>query len=345
MIKVAVIGSTGYAGATLVSILLKIKEVEIVYLASHSYVGKSFSDVYPAFKNVCDITLQEDDILKASKISDVVFLGLPAELSSKMVTNEVLENAIIIDLGADFRLKDKEDYKTWYNFEHSNTHLLQKAVYGLCEINRKDIKNARLIANPGCYTTCSILTLYPLVKENLIDINTIVIDAKSGVSGAGRSEKIASLYAECNENLKAYGVTNHRHTPEIEEQLSLAANEKLTLQFTPHLIPMNRGILASIYAKLKIGVSQEDVKNAYEKYYKNEKYIRLVSHLPETKFVKGTNFVDISFKIDKRTNNIVCFGALDNLMKGAATQAVQNMLIAYDLENTYCLNSLSSAVI
>ena len=208
-----------------------------------------------------------------------------------------------------------------------------EAVYGLCEINREQIKSARLLANPGCYTTCSILTIYPLVKEGLIDPDTIIIDAKSGTSGAGRSAKVQNLYCEVNENIKAYGVASHRHTPEIEEQLGYAAGKPLVLNFTPHLVPMNRGILVTAYASLVEGATDKEIRAAYEKYYKEEKFVRVLESgvCPETRFVEGSNYVDVNFKTDPRTGRVIMMGATDNLVKGAAGQAVQNMNLMFGL--------------
>lgn len=333
MVKAAILGATGYAGAELVHILSGHPDTELVYLASHSYAGKKFSDIYPGMKGVCDQELREDDIKKATENADVIFLSLPAGLASGIVTDEILEKSAVIDLGADFRLHDKETYETWYKTEHHSPYLLEKAVYGLPEIHREAIKGKRLIANPGCYTTCSIMTLYPLVKAGLVKTDGIVIDAKSGTSGAGRGEKLGSLFCEVNESIKAYGVTTHRHTPEIEQELSEAAGKNIVLQFTPHLVPMNRGILSVCYAKLEKDVTEEDVRNAYS-VYEGEPFVRLLDTLPETRYVKGTNLVDISWRIDKRTGNIIAMGAIDNLVKGAAGQAVQNMNIVFGLEET-----------
>lgn len=333
MVKAAILGATGYAGAELIHILSGHPDTELVYLASHSYAGKKFSDIYPGMKGVCDQELREDDIKKAAENADVIFLSLPAGLASGIVTDEILEKSAVIDLGADFRLHDKETYETWYKTEHHSPSLLEKAVYGLPEIHREAIKGKRLIANPGCYTTCSIMTLYPLVKAGLVKTDGIVIDAKSGTSGAGRGEKLGSLFCEVNESIKAYGVTTHRHTPEIEQELSEAAGKNIVLQFTPHLVPMNRGILSVCYAKLEKDVTEEDVRNAYS-VYEGEPFVRLLDTLPETRYVKGTNLVDISWRIDKRTGNIIAMGAIDNLVKGAAGQAVQNMNIVFGLEET-----------
>ncbi len=333
MIKAAILGATGYAGAELMRILSGHPEAEITYPASHSYAGKKFSDIYPGMKGICDMVLREDDISKAAEEADVIFLSLPAGLASSLVTKEILAKAVVIDLGADFRLHDKTTYETWYKTEHHAPSLLKEAVYGLPEIHRDAIKGKRLIANPGCYTTCSIMTLYPLVKNSLIETDGIIIDAKSGTSGSGRGEKLTSLFCEVNESIKAYGVTTHRHTPEIEQELSEAAGMDIVLQFTPHLVPMNRGILSVCYARLKKGVSDEDIKEAYS-IYADEPFVRLLSAPPETRYVKGTNLVDISYSVDKRTGNIIAMGAIDNLVKGAAGQAVQNMNIAFGLDET-----------
>ena len=267
---------------------------------------------------------------------DVIFTATPQGLCASLVNEEILSKTKIIDLSADFRLKDVKVYEEWYKIEHKAPRFLEEAVYGLCEVNRESVRNARLVANPGCYTTCSILTAYPLAKEGLIDMGTLIIDAKSGTSGAGRGAKVPNLFCEVNENIKAYGVASHRHTPEIEEQLGYAAGEQVTLSFTPHLVPMNRGILATEYAKLTKDVSWEDVKAVYDKYYGDEKFIRVLDKdvCPETKWVEGSNYVDIGFKIDPRTNRIIMMGVIDNLVKGAAGQAVQNMNLMFGLEES-----------
>ena len=246
---------------------------------------------------------------------------------------DILSKVKIIDLSADFRIKDVSVYEQWYGIKHASPQFIGEAVYGLCEVNREQIKNARLLANPGCYTTCSILTIYPLVKEGLINPDTIIIDAKSGTSGAGRSAKVPNLYCEVNENIKAYGVASHRHTPEIEEQLSLAAGRPLVLNFTPHLVPMNRGILVTAYASLCGGVTDDEIRAAYTKYYTAEKFVRVLDSgvCPETRFVEGSNYVDVNFKTDPRTGRVIMMGATDNLVKGAAGQAVQNMNLMFGL--------------
>ena len=246
----------------------------------------------------------------------------------------------MIDLSADFRIKDQNVYEEWYKIEHKSPQFLPEAVYGLCEINREQIKGARILANPGCYPTCSILSIYPLAKEGLIDMNTLIIDAKSGTSGAGRGAKVDNLYCEVNENIKAYGVASHRHTPEIEEQLTYASGVKTVLNFTPHLVPMNRGILVTAYASLKKEVSYEEVKAVYDRYYENEQFVRVLEKgiCPQTKWVEGSNYVDVNFQLDPRTGRVIMMGAMDNLVKGAAGQAVQNMNLMFGLPENEGLN-------
>ena len=235
---------------------------------------------------------------------------------------------------ADFRIKDKAVYEKWYGIEHKSPQFLEEAVYGLCEVNREQIKKARLVANPGCYPTCSFLTIYPLVKEGIIDPNTIIIDAKSGTSGAGRGAKVNNLFCEVNENIKAYGVTTHRHTPEIEEQLSYQAGIPVIINFTPHLVPMNRGILVTAYATLLKDMKEEEIREIYHNYYEKEQFVRVLNAqvCHETRWVEGRNYVDVNFKIDQRTNHIIMMGAMDNLVKGAAGQAVQNMNLMFGLK-------------
>lgn len=342
MIKAGVVGATGYAGNELVRILMQHPEVEIASVTSQSYIGKKFNEVYSNYRQINEMTCEESELERLAEACDVIFMALPHGVAAKTVTHDILEKTKVIDFGADFRLKDAEIYEKWYGLSHEGRELLKEAVYGLCEVNREEIKKARLIANPGCYTTCSILSLRPLVKEGLIENKSIIIDAKSGVTGAGRGLGLDSLYCEVNENMKAYKIASHRHTPEIEEQLGYASDEKMTLSFTPHLTPMNRGILATCYATLQNKVSYEEVKAAYEKYYQKEYFVRLTQKgvFPETRWVKGSNFLDIGFTIDERTNRIVVVGALDNLVKGAAGQAVQNMNLMFELEENMGLKTV-----
>ena len=333
MIKVGIIGATGYAGGELVRILMGHKDAEIKWYGSNSYVDQKYADVYRNMFQIVDAKCMDDNMEELADQVDVIFTATPQGLCASLVNEEILSKTKIIDLSADFRLKDVNVYEEWYKIEHKAPQYIDEAVYGLCEINRDLVKSARIVANPGCYTTCSILTAYPLAKEGLIDMSTLIIDAKSGTSGAGRGAKLPNLYCEVNENIKAYGVATHRHTPEIEEQLGYASGEKVVLNFTPHLVPMNRGILATEYATLKKKVTYEEVKAVYDQYYAKEKFVRVLDRdvCPETKWVEGSNYVDIGFKIDPRTNRIIMMGAIDNLVKGAAGQAVQNMNLLFGL--------------
>ena len=335
MIKVGIIGATGYAGNELVRLLLGHKDAEIVWLGSRSYIDQNYSDVYRNMFKLVDAKCMDDNMEQLANEVDVIFTATPQGLCASLVNDEILSKTKIIDLSADFRLKDVNVYEQWYKLEHKAPQYIDEAVYGLCEINRDKVsKDTRIIANPGCYTTTSILTLYPMVKEGIINPDTIIIDAKSGTSGAGRGAKVANLFCEVNESMKAYGVGTHRHTPEIEEQLGYACGrDDLKLIFTPHLVPMNRGILVTAYANLTKDVTYEDVKAAYDKYYDKEYFIRVLpKHVcPETRWVEGSNFVDIGFKIEPRTNRLIMMGALDNLVKGAAGQAVQNMNLLFGL--------------
>ena len=333
MIKAGIIGATGYAGAELVRILTGHKDVQIVWYGSRSYIDQKFADIYRNFFRIVDARCLDDHMEELAEEADVIFTATPQGYCASVISEAILSKTQIIDLSADFRIKDVDIYEKWYGIKHQSPQFIGEAVYGLCEINREEIRQARLVANPGCYTTCSILTAYPLAKEGVIDMNTLIVDAKSGTSGAGRGAKVANLFCEVNENIKAYGVTTHRHTPEIEEQLSYAAGEPVLLNFTPHLVPMNRGILATEYASLKKPVTMEEVGRIYQEYYGGERFIRLLEPgtCPETRWVEGSNYVDIGFQIDARTGRIVMMGAIDNLVKGAAGQAVQNMNLMFGL--------------
>ena len=345
MVKVGIIGATGYAGNELVRLLMGHKDVEIMWYGSRSYIDKKYAEVYQNMFEIVEDTCLDDNMEELASKVDVIFTATPQGFLAGVLTEEILSRVKIIDLSADFRIKDVKTYEKWYKIEHRSPQFIEEAVYGLCELNRDKIKGARLIANPGCYTTCSILTAYPLVKEGLINPDTLIIDAKSGTSGAGRGAKLPNLFCEVNENMKAYGVTNHRHTPEIEEQLGYAAGKEIMVNFTPHLVPMNRGILATEYATLNKKAdgtlpTYGEVKAVYDKYYKNEKFVRVLEKdiCPETKWVEGSNYVDVNFKIDERTGRIVMMGALDNLVKGAAGQAVQNMNLLFGFDEAEGLN-------
>ncbi len=342
MIRAGIIGATGYAGGELVRLLMGHREVEIKWYGSRSYVDQKYASVYQNLFRIVDDACMDDNMEELAGQVDVIFTATPQGFCASMVNDDILSKVKIVDLSADFRIKSVPVYEKWYGIEHKSPQYIEEAVYGLCEINREDVKRARLTANPGCYTTCSILTAYPLVKEGLIDPDTLIIDAKSGTSGAGRGAKVANLYCEVNENIKAYGVAGHRHTPEIEEQLGYAAGREILVNFTPHLVPMNRGILVTEYAKLlpvrradgsKSLPDYEEIRAVYDKYYAKEKFVRVLEKgvCPETKWVEGSNYVDINFVIDERTGRIIMMGALDNLVKGAAGQAVQNMNLMFGL--------------
>ncbi len=334
MIKVGIIGATGYAGGELVRLLLGHKEAEIKWYGSRSYVDQKYAKVYQNMFQLVDDRCLDDNMEEMAKQVDVIFTATPQGLCALLVNDDILNKVKVIDLSADFRIKDAAVYEEWYGIEHKAKQYLDEAVYGLSEINREAVKKARLVANPGCYPTCSILSIYPLLKEGLIDPSTVIIDAKSGTSGAGRGAKVDNLFCEVNENIKAYGVATHRHTPEIEQELSLAAGEPVTISFTPHLVPMQRGILVTAYASLKREVTWEEVKAVYDRYYDKERFVRVLDQdvCPQTRWVEGSNYVDVGFKIDPRTKRIIMMGAMDNLVKGAAGQAVQNMNLVFGLD-------------
>lgn len=336
MIRAGIIGSTGYAGQELIRILLQHKEVEIVWYGSRSYIDKKYYEVFGNMFQLVDQICRGEDLEELAGQVDVIFTATPQGLCASMVSEKVLSKVKIIDLSADFRIKDVKVYEEWYKLEHKSPEFIPEAVYGLCEINREEIKKARLLANPGCYPTCSTLSIYPLAREHMIDMDTLIIDAKSGTSGAGRGAKVPNLYCEVNESIKAYGVATHRHTPEIEEQLSYASGQPVVLNFTPHLVPMNRGILITAYARLKKEYSYEQLRAVYDQYYQNEKFVRVLDRdvCPETRWVEGSNYVDVNFKIDPRTQRVIMMGAMDNLVKGAAGQAVQNMNLMFGLKES-----------
>ena len=333
MIRVGIIGSTGYAGSELVRLLLQRSDVKIVWYGSHSYIGKKYADVYRNFFQLVEAECLDDNLEALVEQVEVVFTATPQGLCAALVSEEVLKKIKVIDLSADFRIQDVSVYEKWYGIEHKSPQFIAEAVYGLCEINREAVKKARLVANPGCYPTCSTLSIQPVLKAGLIDPKSIIIDAKSGTSGAGRGAKVDNLYCEVNESIKAYGVTVHRHTPEIEEQLSYIAGKEVLINFTPHLVPMNRGILITAYANLLKPVTYEEVKKLYDECYEGERFVRVLDKnvCPETRNVHGSNYVDVNFRIDERTNRIIMMGAMDNLVKGAAGQAIQNMNLMFGL--------------
>lgn len=343
MIKAGIIGATGYAGQQLVSILINHPEAEIVFVSSNSYAGQKFSEVYPQFYGILDSVLLSTEEAKAAMDSvDVVFAALPNGLVFDLARLALEKGKTIIDFSADFRLDDAAVYEEWYKTVHGAKDLIPQQVYGLPELWREKIRDAKLIANPGCYVTASILGLTALLKEGgIIDTKHIIIDAKSGITGSGRKGSIPLLYAEAGESVKAYGIAHHRHTPEIEQELSKVAGETIQLQFTPHLMPMKRGILATVYADLARDITEDELYAVYEKHYGKENFIRLRRDTCETRFVAGTNYCDISVYVDQRTKRVIITSCIDNMIKGAAGQAVQNMNAAFGLDETLGLKNLS----
>lgn len=324
MIKVGILGATGYTGAELVRLLMRHPEAEIAAVGSNSFAGKKLSEIYPNLKNIFDMEcVSQDEVIAAG---DVIFACLPHGLSQDAAAKCFSAGKIFIDLGADFRLEDEQQYSEWYGGRFDDRILHKEAVYALPELFREDIKGRRIIANPGCYPTASALALFPALKRGIAESDIIVIDAKSGVTGAGRDHK---PFADCNEALGAYKVAQHRHTPEIEQTLMKAANKRLKLTFVPHLLPVNRGVSCTCYTRLKLGMTEERVRDVYEAFYADERFVRLLpaGETANIKNVRMSNICEISLHIDRRTGMLVVISAIDNMIKGAAGQAVQNMNI------------------
>jgi N-acetyl-gamma-glutamyl-phosphate reductase len=332
MVNVGIIGATGYAGEELIDILLRHPGVKIRNISAKIEKAQNISDIFPRFKGRIDLICKTPDIKEITDTSDLVFLALPHTVSMEIVSKLLPAGKKVIDLSADYRLRDIKIYKKFYNVIHKDKKHLAEAVYGLPEIYRTKIKNARLIANPGCYPTVSILALAPAVAFNLIETDQIIIDAKSGVTGAGRKIAESFLFSEINEDFKAYKVNMHQHSPEINQELSKLANKKVNITFVPHLLPLSRGILATIYVKKKRGLKQgkQDLLNLYKKFYKKEPFVRIEGEgsFSRIKDVVNTNFCDIGIK--ESANGAIIIAAIDNLLKGAAGQAVQNMNIMYN---------------
>ncbi len=333
MIKIAVLGATGYAGIELVRILSSHPEAEIKILSSQSYDGQPISEVYGNFGHVLEMDCEKLDLDKIAEC-DVAFTALPHGVSKDVIPSLIEKGIKVIDLSGDFRYDDIKVYEKWYGQEHSAPELLAESVYGMPELHREEIKNARLIGNPGCYTTCSILGAYPLLASGIGNSENVIVDAKSGVTGAGRTLGLAYHFCECTENTKAYKIATHRHTSEIEQELSKAAGKDMMISFTPHLIPQKRGILATIYINLNKKCTTEELVALYKDFYKDEYFVRVkdAGKLPETKHVAGSNFVDIGIVVDERLNRAVVVSAIDNIYKGAAGQAVQNMNLMFGLD-------------
>lgn len=324
--RIGIVGATGYTGLELVRILLRHPYGELTALTAERHVGQPIWKVFPSLLQEINLTCQPLDVGSLANSCDIIFTALPHKAAMEVVPGFLQKGIKVIDLSADFRLHDAKVYEEWYE-KHTTAELLKEAVYGIPELHRAEIKKASLVANPGCYPTSIILALAPALRHKLIDLRSIIADSKSGVSGAGRSAVLSSLFAEVSENFKAYKVTEHRHTPEIEQELSSLAGEKISLTFTPHLVPMKRGILSTIYATMAQPIAEREIYDVYEQFYKNEKFVRLRPGdlLPSTADVWGSNYCDIGLKVDKRNNRLIILSAIDNLVKGASGQAVQNM--------------------
>lgn len=344
MIKVGILGSSGYAGAELVRLLIQHEDVEIVFVDSKDSEDTSFTDLYPNLYKYIDKKFTSLDISDNPYFDeiDLLFCALPHGLTQKAVSAAFKKGLKIIDLSADFRLSDPDVYEKWYDTAHIATEELKEAVYGLPEIHRSDISSSRLIANPGCYPTSIILGLYPLFKAGLSPKGAIISDSKSGVSGAGRGLRDGNLYCQATENISPYSVGTHRHTPEIEEQLSKVSGKQVKVLFTPHLVPMQRGILSTIYINNDSGITEDDLFRLYSETYRDEKFIRILppGSTPKTKAVAGSNFCDIAVKVDEVTGYIIIMSAIDNLLKGASGQALQNMNLMFGLDESKGLEQL-----
>jgi N-acetyl-gamma-glutamyl-phosphate reductase len=342
MLNVAIVGASGYTGLELIRILHCHPEVAVTCLTSEQSAGRKISDIFPTLRGRCDLTLVNLEPVRVAEKADLIFTALPHKAAMEVVPTFLKLGKHVIDLSADYRLSDPAVYGAWYE-PHINPANLKKAVYGLPEVRRAKIRGARLVANPGCYPTSIILGLAPLLKKRLITTGDIIADSASGVTGAGRSAKVDSLYCEVNEGFRAYGVGGvHRHTPEIEQELSLLAGEPLVVTFTPHLVPMDRGILSTVYAIPRKATTTEKLVRLYEEFYKGEPFVRVLPQgtLPSTAFVRGSNFCDIAPLVDKRTGRIIIVSAIDNLVKGASGQAVQNMNIVCGFPETMGLEGL-----
>jgi N-acetyl-gamma-glutamyl-phosphate reductase len=335
MIRASIIGATGYSGIELVRILKKHPIVKISKIYTDSYKGRELDEIYPHLKNHVKLIGDTFHLEDIDEETDVFFIALPHGHAMEIIPELLKKNKRVIDLGADFRIKNPDHYLKWYHTNHSDKNLLKNSIYGLPELgNRDKISSASLIANPGCYPTAIILATLPLLKSKVIDFNSCIFDAKSGVSGAGRTINLNSHFCEVNENISAYSIAgSHRHTPEIEEQFKNICNENIVIQFTPHLIPVTRGMHVTAYYNLKVNISEKEIHDLYCKFYENETFIRISAEnkFPQIKNIKGTNYCDLGLKIDERTNRLVVISVIDNLIKGASGQAIQNMNLMFDL--------------
>lgn len=326
MVKVAIVGASGYTGVELLRLLAAHPQVEITCVTARQNAGEEVSALFPSLLQRLDLVCAELDVAQVAAAAEVVFTALPHQSAMAVIPDLLRAGLKVVDLSADYRLRDAAVYEQWYQ-AHTSPELLAEAVYGLPEIYREKVRGARLVANPGCYPTSVALALAPLITGGLIDLETLVIDSKSGTSGAGRSAKVGSLFCEVNEGFQAYGVGSHRHTPEIEQTLSALAGHEVVINFTPHLLPVNRGILSTCYAKLQGGHSSADLVKIYQDFYRHEPFVRVhpEGRLPNVAYVRGSNFCDLGVVSDPRTGRAIVVSAIDNLVKGAAGQAVQNM--------------------
>jgi N-acetyl-gamma-glutamyl-phosphate reductase len=327
MLKIAICGGSGYTGAELLRLLIKHPHVRVVAATSERFAGKSPADLYGHLNEHSNLKYEPLRKDRLSKKADFFFMALPHAASQGAVDFFVRNGKKVVDLSADFRLKDPHVYEQWYRIPHMFKATLRRAVYGLPELYRKKIKNASLTANPGCYPTGAILGLYPALKGGLVDTGSIVIDSKSGTSGAGRRSDVVYSFCEVSDGFRAYGIATHRHTPEIEQEISLISKEKVKVNFTPHLLPLSRGLLSTVYARLRKRMDTKQLLGLYRKAYAKEPFVRVLGTYPDIKNVRGTNLCEIGLAVNERTNTLVVVTAIDNLMKGASGQAVQNMNI------------------
>ncbi|MDA3970836.1 MAG: N-acetyl-gamma-glutamyl-phosphate reductase [Desulfobulbaceae bacterium] len=339
MLKVGIVGASGYTGVELTRLLVNHPGVELVVATSRQHAGRKLSDVYPNLRGLTDLVCEDVVLEQLVDRADLFFTAVPHQTAMNIVPAFLEAGKKVVDLSADFRIDDASVYEAWYQ-THIAQEYLAEAVYGLPELNRVAIAKARLVANPGCYPTSIILGLAPLLKHRIIDAGTIIADCKSGTSGAGRGAKQATLYCEVTEGFKAYSVGSHRHTPEIEQEIAKLAGNPVKMSFTPHLVPMVRGILSTVYGTLLKDVSQQEVDEMYQDFYRDEKFVRPCSPgtFPATQFVRGSNYCDIGLHVDTRTKRIVVVSAIDNLVKGAAGQAVQNMNLVLGFEESMGLH-------
>lgn len=342
MVRIGVYGASGYTGQELLRILLRHPAVEVVAVTSRRYAGQSVADLYPAFTGLTDLKFMDASPEEVAAKCDHVFLALPHAVSMSVAPLFHQAGKKIVDLSADFRLRNTDTYATWYG-PHMAPELLGEAVYGIPELYREQIRAARIVANPGCYPTSIILGLAPLLKEGWIDPSSIIADSKSGVSGAGRDPQVTSLFCEVTEAFKAYKVAQHRHTPEIEQELGVLAGRDLRISFTPHLLPISRGILSTIYASLSDKAAFKEVHELYESFYKNESFVRIYKKgaYPNISSVRGANYCDIGIAVDERTGRVIVISAIDNLVKGAAGQAIQNMNLMWEMKENLGLEMIS----